>query len=123
LIMPIVESLEVINTMEEAMSIDGIKAFGIGLTDVSRVLGHPFDVEHPDVWRVLDKAVNIAEKKGIWIGANVSYIFHDIESIVQRVKRLHDHGVDMVYMQGTGYLINWAGKAITAGIRAELGYS
>lgn len=121
LIIPMVESLEAINLMEDAMSVDGIKAFFISITDTSRVLGHPFNVEHPDVWRVVDQAVTIGKKKGIWIGVNTSYMFHDIESNIKRVKRLRDHGVDFVATQGLSFVFYWAAKAMMEGIRSEGG--
>lgn len=121
LIVPAAECLEAINTMEEAMSVDGVRAFVVSITDTSRILGHPFEVEHPDVWRVLDKAVSIAKRKGIWIGTNTSYIFHDVDSNAKRVKRLRDHGVDFVNLQNVQYLVDWAGRAMIDEIRSEVG--
>ena len=57
LVVPVAESIEAINMLEEVMQVDGVRAVRIAGTDGSIAAGHPFEYDHPDVWRLMDKAI------------------------------------------------------------------
>ncbi len=96
ILIPLLECETALRELKEIYAIDGVQVVWLGLTDIARVLGHPHEYEHPDVWRVIDQAVEIANKRGKAVFCNLGYIFTDFASITQRFKRLYDHGVRMV---------------------------
>jgi 2-keto-3-deoxy-L-rhamnonate aldolase RhmA len=116
---PLLESHGALRNMEDFFRVDGLKAVCLGISDASRMLGHPLDYEHPDVWRLVDQAANLAAKHGIYLMGNTGYQFQDAASIAQRIKRLYDHGVRMVLIQSTGALLQFfCQSVITATLAA-----
>ena len=121
LLVPLLESQGAIKNMEEFFKVPGLKAVIIGISDASRILGYPLDYEHPEVWKVVDKAANLAEKHGIYLFGNTGYQFQDAESIAGRIKRLHDHGVRGVLVQSTGALLQFSCQSIIRATQAKMG--
>lgn len=117
---PLLESHGALRNMEDFFRIDGLKAVCLGISDASRMLGHPLDYEHPDVWKVVDHAANLAAKYGISLMGNTGYQFQDPESIAQRIKRLHDHGIRMVLIQSTGALLQFFCQSVIKATRAAV---
>ena len=120
LLVPLLESQGALENMEEFCKVPGLKAICIAISDASRMLGHPFDYEHPDVWQVVDQAASLAEKYGLYLMGNTGYQFQDPESIAKRIKRLYDHGVRMVLIQSTGALLQFFCQRIIQATRAEV---
>lgn len=112
IVSPLIESVEGVKKIEQIMDVPGLRMISIACTDTSIIMGHPFNVEHDEVWTFVDKVVEMARKKNIWVLANTSYMFNSIESNVDRIKRLFDHGVNVIWLQSVGYLVHWASKAI-----------
>ncbi len=121
LLVPLLESEGSLKNMEEICKVPGLKAICIAISDASRILGHPFDYEHPDVWRVVDQAARLAEKYDLYLMGNTGYQFQDAESIAKRIKRLYDHGVQMVLVQSTGSLLQFFCQSIIKATRTVLG--
>jgi 2-keto-3-deoxy-L-rhamnonate aldolase RhmA len=121
LLIPLLESQQALQNMEEICKVHGLKAFNVAISDVSRMIGHSFDYEHPEVWKVVDKAANLAEKYNLYLGGNTGYQFQDPVSIAKRIKRLYDHGVRRVTVQTTGALFQFFCQSIIKATRAELG--
>ncbi len=120
-IIPGPESQEGWDNLEEIMAVEGMKFFFCGMSDTSRVIGHPFDYEHPDVWNLVDKAVKLAEKYGIIVGANTGYAAaRDIESVAKRIKRLCDHGIRMILIQSPEFLLQTALSELREAIKNEV---
>jgi 2-keto-3-deoxy-L-rhamnonate aldolase RhmA len=100
LLIPLVECDTALNDLEGIFAVDNLKVVWLGATDIARVLGHPHEYEHPDVWRVIDKAVNLGNKRGVTVYVNGGYIYTDFTAITQAMKRLYDHGVRMMNFSG-----------------------
>jgi 2-keto-3-deoxy-L-rhamnonate aldolase RhmA len=119
-IIPGPESQEGWDNSEEVMAIEGMKFFFCGLSDTSRDIGHPFDYEHPAVWKLLDKAVKSAEKYGLIVGANTGYGSRDITSVAKRIKRLCDHGIREIIIQSPEFLLQTALTELREAIKNEI---
>jgi 2-keto-3-deoxy-L-rhamnonate aldolase RhmA len=120
LLVPLLESEHALRHLEDFFKVDGLKAICIGISDASRMLGHPFDYEHPEVWKLIDKAANLADKYDLYLMGNTGYQFQDPESIAQRIRRLHDHGVRMVLIQSTGALLQFFCQSIIKATKAAV---
>jgi 2-keto-3-deoxy-L-rhamnonate aldolase RhmA len=120
-LIPSFESQEALQNMEEICKVPGLKAFNIAMSDVTRMIGRPFDYEHPDVWKVVDRAASLAEKYDLYLGGGTGYQFQDPQSIAKRIKRLYEHGVRRVLIQSTGSLFQFFCQSIIKATRAELG--
>ena len=117
LVIPILESLEAFNQLESIIATPGLKAVFLALGDACRLLGRPFEYEHPDVWALLDRAVAAARRHGVVISSNNGFAFADWDAMIQRAKRLHDRGVQMVMLQTPEFLLQVACRTVVDGVR------
>ncbi|MGZ8263612.1 MAG: hypothetical protein ACXW2I_05450 [Burkholderiales bacterium] len=106
--------------MDELLEIPGLRAFGIALTDTAIALGHPMDYDHPDVWRFIDRVAAKARGRGIHLTAGTGYADKTWDGIAARVRRLHDHGIDMIFVQTPEYLFQLATTQLLAKVRDAL---
>lgn len=120
-IIPQVETLKALDEMEETLALPGLRMFFFAMTDASRAVTgqkNP-DWYNPKLWKYVDKAVKIGEKKGIVIGANTSYAY-TMKEMRERVKRLHDAGIKMIAVQGATFLFKVAMNEFLAGVKEDL---
>ena len=96
---PLIEEAELFRNIEQVLDVEGLKAVWLGMSDLSRELGHPFDYEHPDVWAAVDRTVDLARSRGIVVVANVGWESPSVDAQIERILRLSDHGIGMVSMQ------------------------
>jgi len=120
LIIPSVESKLAIDQVDEILEIPGIRAFGIAMTDTAIALGHPMDYDHPDVWNFVDKVATKAKTRGIYLTAGTGYADRTWHGIAARVRRLHDHGIDMIFLQSPEYLFQLATTELLGKVRDAL---
>jgi 2-keto-3-deoxy-L-rhamnonate aldolase RhmA len=120
LIIPSVESKLAIDQADEILDIPGLRAFGIAMTDTAIALGHPMDYDHPDVWNFVDKVAKKAKERVIHLTAGTGYADKTWDGIAARVRRLHDHGVGMIFLQSPEYLFQLATQELLAKVRAAL---
>jgi len=120
LIIPSVESKLGIEQTDEILDIPGLRAFGIAMTDTAIALGHPMDYDHPDVWKFVDRVAKKARAKGITLTAGTGYADKTWDGIARRVRRLHDHGIDMIFLQTPEYLFQLATQELLAKVRSAL---
>jgi 2-keto-3-deoxy-L-rhamnonate aldolase RhmA len=120
LIIPSVESKLGIEQTDEILDIPGLRAFGIAMTDTAIALGHPMDYDHPDVWNFVDRVAKKAKSRGIYLTAGTGYADKTWDGIAKRVRRLHDHGIDMVFLQTPEYLFQLATQELLAKVRIAL---
>jgi len=121
MVIPMLESQRTVAEFEEILSVDGLEAVILGISDLSRVLGRPFQYEHPDVWGMIDKVVSICERRGIVCGGNTGYAAQTPEQIASRIKRMVDHGIRFIDVQTDGALFQFFTKSILQATEAELG--
>lgn len=111
--MPLIESQSAIEHIEDILAVPGLKTVWLGMTDLSRMLGHPFDYEHPEVTRYVDRVIDLANTRGIAIGANVGYKFsRSMDEMVARIGRMAQQGVRIIWLQNTGYVIQWTYRSL-----------
>jgi 2-keto-3-deoxy-L-rhamnonate aldolase RhmA len=121
LIIPSVESKLGIEQADEILEIPGLRAFGIAMTDTAIALGHPMDYDHPDVWRFVDRVAKKAQSLGVYLTAGTGYADKTWDGIAARVRRLHDHGIGMIFLQTPEYLFQLATQELLAKVRGALG--
>lgn len=121
-IIPFPESKGALEELEETLSIPGVKALFIAMTDASRVItgsAKP-DFYHPKLWEYITKAVAIGKEKGIIIGANTSYAYN-MEEMRKRTQRLHEAGIKMIMIQGAPFLFQVAVGQFLDTVKGDLG--
>ena len=96
---PLIEEAALFRDIEQVLDVEGLRAVWLGMSDLSRELGHPFDYEHPDVWAAVDRTVEMARKRGVVVAANVGWESPTVDAQIERILRLWEHGVGMVSMQ------------------------
>ncbi|MFC2022196.1 aldolase/citrate lyase family protein, partial [Chloroflexota bacterium] len=117
-IIPVIESEETIANTDKIAAIDGLKIFGLGLSDASRLLTGSANYDHPKVWEFVDKVVELAEPRGIVVCANTGYgksAWH-----ITRLKSLVQHGVRMIWLSQATYLLQEVLEDMMKQIKAEV---
>ena len=114
---PHIEAGTAIEEIDEILAIDGIRIVMLAMTDLSKALGHPFQYEHPEVWRALDSIVEKAGKRNIAIAANMGYDYTTYERMTERVQRMHEHGVRICLMQGADNMLENFARPLLNDIR------
>lgn len=120
LIVPSVESKLGIEQVDEILETPGLRAFGIAMTDTAIALGHPMDYDHPDVWKFVDRVAAKAKQRGIHLTAGTGFADRTWDGIAARARRLHDHGIDMIFLQTPEYLFQLATTQLLAKVRDAL---
>lgn len=119
-VIPAIESKTAIEQLDEILEIEGLRAIFIACTDFSKELGYPFQYEHPEVWKVIDRLTQKAAAKDIMVGANTGYDFTTEMEIRDRVMRLYDHGVRAVLMQGAEFLLETYSRSLIEKIQTSV---
>ena len=96
---PLIEGAELLGDIVAVLEVEGLRAVWLGLSDLSKELGNPFDYEHPEVWAAVDRTVALARERGVAVVANVGWESPSVEAQIDRILRLWDHGVGIVSMQ------------------------
>lgn len=115
IVVPMLETAELIEQVDRLVKLEGLKAVSIGIHDICVAVGRPFEVDHPEVWKLVDKVVAAATPKGIGTMVNVGYRYVTAEQMVARIGRLWDHGVRTIYLQPPETLLQQLWKQIKAG--------
>lgn len=105
LMMPLIESLQGLDQLDDILSVPGLKLAFVGVSDLSKELGYPFDYENDAVWRVVDRFVATAGRHDVVVGANTGYEFRTAEETAKRIGRLYQHGVKVVHIQTAEFLL------------------
>jgi len=81
----------------------------------------PLEYEHPKVWDIVDRSVDVAAKHGVAIAANTGWVsYFTAEQIEGRIQRLAEHGVQVVVITRIQmYVFNAVREVVrrTAGFR------
>ncbi|MGE0801078.1 MAG: aldolase/citrate lyase family protein [Lautropia sp.] len=122
-IIPHMESQGAIDDFDAILDHPDLKMFFFAMTDLSKVLGGNSkkpNFDSPELWAMVNKAVTKARDRGIMVGANTSYAY-TLAEMRQRVKRLHDAGVNFIMVQGAQFLLQVALMEFMPGVRKDLG--
>ena len=120
-LIPFAESQGAIDEFEETMELPGLKLFFFASTDLVKVVTKAAEPDwyNPQLWKFIDRAVQLGEKKGIMIGCNTSYAY-TMKEMRERVHKLHDHGVKFIYIQSAGFLFQCAIGEFMDDVRRDL---
>lgn len=68
LVIPMVETLEAVDCVEELAALDGVDSLLIGTNDMTAEMGIPGDYENPRLTEVYEKTINACKKHGKYVG-------------------------------------------------------
>lgn len=114
---PHIEAGTSFQEIDEILALDGMRMVMLAMTDLSKALGHPFEYEHPEVWRALDSIVEKATKRKIAVAANMGYDYTTHERMLDRVHRMQQHGVRACLMQGADNMFENFARPLLQDIR------
>ncbi len=114
---PHVEAGTSFEEVDQILDIDGLRIIMLAMTDLSEALGYPFQYDHPEVWRAVDRIVDKAHARGIVVAGNSGYAFTNPEQITERVQRMHQHGIRICLMQGADVMLENHAKILLGGVR------
>lgn len=114
---PSIESSVAIRDACKIAELPGLRIIMIACTDFASELGHPFEYEHPDVWKAIDEIVAAAHAAGVAVAANTGYAYRSDDEIRHRVEALRSHGADIVMVQGAEFLLEVATGRLVNGLR------
>lgn len=116
-VMPLIESTTAMERIDEILAIPGLKAISLGMTDISRMLGHPFEYEHPEVEAFVGSTLATAEKHRVVVGANVGYTYSRApEAMTDRIGRMVGQGFRFIWLQNNGFVIQWMYRSLVKAI-------
>ena len=118
---PHIEVGNSIKEVDDIIAIDGLRIIMLAMTDLSKAIGLPFEYDHPELWRAVDRIVAKCQARNIVVAANMGYAFTTPEQMRDRVKRMHEHGIRICLMQGADIMLENLAKAVIADIRGVLG--
>ena len=117
---PHIEAGNSFKEVQEILDIDGLRVIMLAMTDLSEALGHPFDYDHPEVWRAIDRIVDKAHARGIVVAGNIGYAFTTPEQITKRVQTMHQHGIRICLMQGADVMLENHAKILLGDVRGAI---
>ena len=117
---PHIEAATAIREIDEILSIDGLRIVMLAMTDLSKEVGFPFQYDHPEVWKILDKIVAQARARGIIVAANTGYAFRTPDQLKERVHKLYEHGIRISLMQGADSMFENLAGAVLADSRKTI---
>ena len=117
---PHIEAGTAVHEIDEIIAMDGMRILMLAMTDLSKALGHPFQYEHPEVWRRVDDIVAKAQRRGIVIAANMGYDYTTHERMAARVRRMHEHGIGICLMQGADNMLENFARPLLTDIRGAV---
>ena len=117
---PHIEAGTAVKEIDEIIALDGLRIIMLAMTDLSKALGLPFEYDHPDLWREVDRIVAKAQARNIVVAANMGYAFTTPEQMRARVQRMHGHGIRICLMQGADSMLENLAKAVVNDVRGAL---
>lgn len=117
LIMASIESPASIEQVDEIIDVENLTGIFIAWHDFTRSIGYPLQIDHPEVLKVADRIVKRARARGLIVLANTGFLFPDIESNAQRIKRMAEMGIQMIMVQ----LAEWVIRSTLAQIGTRVG--
>lgn len=120
IIMPMIESTSAMKQTDRILRVSGLRFLTLGMTDISRMLGHPFEYEHPEVVAYVADTVRRAAEHGVVVGANLGYTYSkSIEAMAGRADRMRQLGLKFLWLQNNGYVIQWMYRSVLKSLRQD----
>jgi 2-keto-3-deoxy-L-rhamnonate aldolase RhmA len=82
-----IENREALESLDEIVAIQGLDSIILGPYDLSVALGHPGELQHPQVSDALDRIVTTARQAGKYVGTGMgAYAENAVEAITRGVQ-------------------------------------
>ena len=118
LIVPTIESEGGLRDLEAIFALDGVQLVWLAAGDISKILGVPFQYEHPKMLALLERAVGLGERHGAGVMYNLGLDSPDFDTMAASARRFFDLGVRVV---GIGAVEWHLQMALTAMRKQTLG--
>lgn len=96
LIVPTIESAGGLRDLEAIFALDGVELVWLAAGDISKILGVPFDYEHPKMLALIERAVRLGERYQAGVMYNLGLDSPDFASMAAAARRFFDLGVRVV---------------------------
>jgi 2-keto-3-deoxy-L-rhamnonate aldolase RhmA len=117
---PHIEAGTAMTQIDEIIEVDGLRVIMLAMTDLSKAIGYPFQYDHPELWKAVDRIVEKAHARGITVAGNTGYDFTTPQRIIDRVKRMHQHGIRICLMQGADSMLENFAKSLLLDVRGAI---
>jgi len=118
LIVPTIESEGGLRDLEAIFALDGVQLVWLAAGDISKILGVPFQYEHPKMLALLERAVGLGERHEAGVMYNLGLDSPDFDTMAASARRCFDLGVRVV---GIGAVEWHLQMALTAMRKQTLG--
>ena len=106
--MPIIETAEALENIEEILAVEGVDTFIIGPADLSYSLGVPWDFEHPKFRSAIQVIADAARQAGKPAGLGVYGDSNDPEVLKHHV----NNGFRLLLTTGDEWMLSTASKKL-----------
>ena len=96
LIVPTIESEGGLHDLESIFALDGVELVWLAAGDISKILGVPFQYEHPKMLALLERAVGLGARHGAGVMYNLGLDSPDFDTMAASSRRFFDLGVRVV---------------------------
>lgn len=78
LVIPMIETLEALELVEEIAAVEGVDSLLIGTNDPTAEMGIPGDYDNPGLTEAYEKIIAACKKAGIWVGVRGLHSYLDL---------------------------------------------
>ena len=106
IVFPLIESKRAFDRLDDILAIEGLQAIFLGLGDLSKELGLPFDDRHPKLREAVLLAIEKARKHGVKVFTNVFTYGPGKDTpdyVAEGTRWLWEHGVPAVWIPSQIY--------------------
>jgi 4-hydroxy-2-oxoheptanedioate aldolase len=96
LIVPTVESEGGLQDLEAIFALEGIELVWLAAGDISKILGVPFQYEHPKMLALIERAVHLGERYGAGVMYNLGLDSPNFDAMIASTRRFFELGVRVV---------------------------
>src|SRR5262244_2106317 len=112
LIVPTIESEGGLHDLEAIFALDGVQLVWLAAGDISKILGVPFQYEHPKMLTLLERAVALGERHEAGVMYNLGLDSPDFDTMVASARRFFDLGVRVVGLGAVEWHLQMALSAL-----------
>ena len=96
LVVPTIESEGGLRDLEDIMALEGVRLVWLAAGDLSKIMGVPFQYEHPRMLELLEGAVKAGRRHGAAVMYNLGLDSPDFQEMAASARRIFDLGVQVV---------------------------
>src|SRR5438093_1226633 len=90
LIVPTIESEGGLRDLEAIFALEGIELVWLAAGDISKILGVPFQYEHPKMLALIERAVRLGERHGAGVMYNLGLDSPNFEAVIASARRFFE---------------------------------